>query len=193
MYRKILGIALASVALTALSSVADISSAHAGTVIVTDRSTFNADTTGQTTSNFDSYGITGSNFQAFSSVSAGTGTFTGTAGGGTADVNINGPSYAASGGHDFLTNIYEGDTFTGTFQLTINLSSAVTAFGLDYGTSAAAQTVSFGLSNGATTTTLTPQSFFDGLEFIGFISSTPFDTITLSVMGPNGYGVEDIT
>jgi hypothetical protein len=129
----------------------------------------------------------------YPSVTAGTGTFTGTAGGSAQDVNINGPSYAASGGHDFLTNTYEGGTFTGVFELTINLSSSVTAFGLDFGTSASGQNVSFSLSNGATASTTTTQSFFDGLEFIGFISSTPFDTITLSVTGPNGYGVEDIT
>ena len=178
--------------LAAITSIAATHSAHAGTVVV-NRSTFNADTTDQTTSYFDSYGVTGSNYVGYPSVTAGTGTFTGTAGGSAQDVNVNGPSYAASGGHDFLTNTYAGDSFTGVYELTISLSSYVTAFGLDFGTSASGQDVSFGLSNGATASTTTTQSFFDGLEFIGFTSSTPFDTITLSVTGPNGWGVEDIT
>src|ERR1700722_12037599 len=165
--RSILSSALTIAALSAITSAAATASAHAGTQVV-DQSTFNADTTNRTTSYFDSYGVTGSNFMGYPSVTAGTGTFTGTDGGSAQDININGPSYAASGGHDFLTNTYEGDTFTGVFELTINLSSPVTAFGLDYGTSASGQNVSFSLSNGATASTTTTQSFFDGLEFIGF-------------------------
>jgi hypothetical protein len=185
----------ANAALITVAIAGAISGAHAATVVVDSVSTFDADTSGQTTSNFDSFGITGSNFAGFSSVMAGTATFTGTAGGVSELINVNGPGFAASGGNDFLTNSVPDNVavFAHVYTLTITLSSSVTAFGLDFGTSTSGQNVSFALSNGATANVTTPESFFDGLDFIGFISSQPFDTITLSVTGPSGWGVEDIT
>jgi hypothetical protein len=62
-FRAMLSSALTIAALTTITSVVAMSSAHAVTQVV-DQSTFNADTTNRTTSYFDSYGVTGSNFMA---------------------------------------------------------------------------------------------------------------------------------
>jgi hypothetical protein len=184
--------------LTTAAIAAAISGANAGTVTLVDSlSTFDAGTSGQTTSNFDSFGVTGSNFVNFNSLTTDTATFTGTQAGNAAVINLNGPSFAASGGNDFLTNTFAGQTFTGVYALTISLSSAVTAFGLDFGTTFMGQTVTFTLSDSgtsvATEQVTTAQSFSNAIDFVGFISSDPFNTITLSLVGPSGLGVEDVT
>jgi hypothetical protein len=94
---------------------------------------------------------------------------------------------------EFLSNVYyvppnaipiRPDT------LTITLSTAVTAFALDF-TTPEGVNVTFGLGNGFTTTVST--TAFGQPQFEGFVSNTPFDTITLTDSLPNGWFVFDVT
>jgi hypothetical protein len=74
--------------------------------------------------------------------------------------------------------------------LTITLPTAVTAFALDFGTLFDPATVTFTLSNLFTTDAAGPGNL--GINFIGFISTLPFDTITLSVPTGPSWVVEDV-
>jgi hypothetical protein len=73
--------------------------------------------------------------------------------------------------------------------VTITLPSARTAFGVDFTTLFSSTTATFTLSNGystsfADTATLGVTNGVTNFDFIGFISTTPFTTVTMSV--PDG-------
>jgi hypothetical protein len=126
----------------------------------------------------------------------------------TTYVNVDSPGYYGSGD---LTNAYLVNAYTpvsgggpSNLILTITLPTAVTAFGLDFSTLFSATTATFTLSNGFTTNVATGTYNSGtgtlGTQFLGFLSSTPFDSIAFSV--PNGvdgndntisYVVEDVT
>jgi hypothetical protein len=74
--------------------------------------------------------------------------------------------------------------------LTITLSSAVTAFGLDFTTPGGVDGV-FSLSNGFTSNPI-PTTAFGPAQFEGFVSDTAFNTITLTVP-TDGFFVFDLT
>ena len=77
--------------------------------------------------------------------------------------------------------------------LTITLPSAQTAFGLDFGTLFTSATANFALSNGfSTSVSNAPASASGGgTQFIGFLSTTPFTTITLDVVDGQDWVVKD--
>ena len=103
--------------------------------------------------------------------------------GGAVNVNSAGFYGASDLAVPYLINSsYRGN---GTDNLTITLPSAQTAFGLDFGALNGSPTATFGLSNGFTTLVSNlPATGLGNTEFIGFLSTTPFTTITLTV--PNG-------
>jgi PEP-CTERM motif len=177
--------------LTALISAAVLSAnvANAGTIVTNDVTTFNADTTGQSTVGFN--GILSCSAPCFQNYPAGLTqggiTFTTSA----PNINVTSAAYYAP------TPIYSGDFITNSYPpggtvdtLTITLGAAVTAFGLDF-TTPYGSDASFTLSNGFTTSVGTVG--FGPAQFEGFISTSPFDTITLSVPSPDGYFVVDVT
>jgi hypothetical protein len=65
--------------------------------------------------------------------------------------------------------------------LQITLPHAETAFALDFGSLFNSEVVTFTLSNGYTTSATTAVTTSGQPGFIGFVSSTPFDSITLTV------------
>lgn len=77
--------------------------------------------------------------------------------------------------------------------LTITLPSAQTAFALDFGTLFNSASATFTLSNGFSTSVANaPASAVGGgTEFIGFLSTTPFTTITLDVVDGENWAVSD--
>ena len=110
--------------------------------------------------------------------------------GGLVNVNSSG-FYGAS---DLQAPYAVNSVYTGSAPdiLQITLSHPVTAFALDFDSLFASTTANFTLSNGYTTSVSTP-STMGQTEFIGFTSSTPFDTITLSVPNNASWVVADFT
>jgi PEP-CTERM motif len=113
-------------------------------------------------------------------------------------INVNSASFYDQFGQTDLTNQYLVNTYppTGDMTLTITLPTAVTAFGLDFSALFADTTASFTLSNGFTTTVVNdfdPDTNILGTQFLGFLSTTPFTTITLSVPEDASWVVEDVT
>lgn len=82
-----------------------------------------------------------------------------------------------------VNSVYDGPLAD---RIVITLPSAATAFALDFNTLFASTTETFTLSNGFSTSVLNTANINSGptSEFIGFISTIPFNTITLEV--PNG-------
>ena len=177
---------LAAFAAATLSAA--VSNARASAIEYNTLSAFDAATNSQSTSNFNGYSY-GTGFEGYSSVTVGSGvTLTGTSNGLSEPINVNEPSYANTTNNFLTDSISNGPPYT----LTITFPST-TAFGLDFGTSDSGVTVSYALSNGdSVPTTVTAQDFFTGLEFIGFASTDPFDSITISFSDGSGWGVEDV-
>jgi hypothetical protein len=103
-------------------------------------------------------------------------------------LNVTGKDfYLASAGvaypADFLIPSVSPQGRVGT-QLAITLPNGATAIGLDYG-SFNGTPFTFTLSTGDSFTT-TPVTFFNGQEsFLGFISTSPITSLTISVPGPS--------
>jgi hypothetical protein len=156
---------------------------NAGTVTVLSSSDFTADTTGQVTTNFNGIlppvgdPLCPTNcFTGFNPLIVGGIQFS------TApalNVNVNSPGYNGVG--DFSVPYIINSVNTNPFLqniLTITLPTAVTAFGLDFGTFSKGGTpVAFTLSNGFAISRGT--GGFEQAQFLGFISTVPFSTITL--------------
>jgi hypothetical protein len=121
----------------------------------------------------------------------------------TTFVNVNSPHYY---GADDLSKAYLVNSYTpasnggpANLVLTIDLPKSVTAFGLDFSTLFTSTDVTFTLSNGFTDTVATNNGSTNfQTQFLGFLSTTPFDQITLSVPnvvldgGNTSYVVEDV-
>jgi hypothetical protein len=183
-------IRLPSLAVTVLSMLLGTGYGHAATLAYNDVTAFDNATTSQNTVGFNGILTCSGNgcFQGFTSVTQNGITFTTSA----PFVNVTSATYYAPGityAGDFLADAYPPGGITDT--LTIKLAAAVTAFGLDF-TTPNGSNVAFGLSNGFSTSvpTVTP---FGPTQFEGFVSTTPFDTITFSVPSPDGYFVVDVT
>ncbi len=180
------------VAAVLIAMVAGFQPAYAATVAVSSIADFSAQTTGQVTTGFDGVGpldagddgcpdadacFAGFNPLVVSGISFSTepGYF----------VNVNSAGYYDPGdlAHQYLIN-------SSTFPLTITLPSAVTAFGLDFGTFSEPSSVTFTLLDLFTTTVATAGNL--GTQFIGFISTVPFDTIILSVPDGSSWVVADV-
>jgi hypothetical protein len=102
-------------------------------------------------------------------------------------VNVNSAGYYGAGD---LTHQYAVNSTTHT--VTINLPTAVTAFGLDFGTLFDASTADFLLSNGFAVSNVATLGSLK-TQFIGFISDTAFDQITLTVPNDASFVVADVT
>ena len=101
-------------------------------------------------------------------------------------VNVNSALWYGSGDltNAYLVNVYTPQSSGGPtdLALTINLPTAVTAFGLDFSTLFSSTTATFTLSNGFTTTANTNNATTNfETQFLGFISTAPFDSITFSI------------
>ena len=105
------------------------------------------------------------------------------------NVNVNAPGFYDFYGYDdwafeyVVNSTYAGDA---PDVVTITLPDARTAFGLDFTTLFSSTTATFTLSNGYSTTfdntaTIGLTDGSKNFDFIGFISTTPFTTITMSV------------
>jgi hypothetical protein len=175
-------------------------SAFAGTTVVNSLSAFLAATTGVSTGDFTSVPLTntgsipGTSWGGFSTLSGYSSlqgvTFTTTNPG---NVNVNSAGFygAADLSVPYLVNsVYSG---TGIDNLTITLQSALTAFGLDFTTLFSSTTATFGLSNGFTTNVANTPTSAQGAQFIGFLSTTPFTTITFDVPYLQSWVVQDFT
>jgi hypothetical protein len=75
--------------------------------------------------------------------------------------------------------------------LTITLPSAETAFYLDFTTLFTSTTATFDLSNAFSTTVSPTVAYPNTPEFLGFVSSAPFTTITLTVPSQLSWVVAD--
>jgi hypothetical protein len=176
-----------------LASSTQISSA--GTVVV-DSAQFAADTTGGITGNFTDVPTPNpggscvgspcfgganplSGFASLKGVSFSTPNLNG---------NVNVDSAGFYGGNDLSVKYAVNSVYDGPLAdiIVITLPSATTAFALDFNTLFTSTTETFSLSNGFSTSVSNTANINSGpnLEFIGFISTDPFNTITLSV--PNG-------
>jgi len=175
-------------------------SALAQTTVVTSQAEFQAATTGLLTGNFASVptpngGGTWGGYPAPAGLSGYPGlqgvTFNTTNPGGAVNVNTANFYGPTDLGVPYLVDsVYTG---TGTDNLTITLPSAQTAFGLDFGTLFSSTTATFGLSNGFSTSVSNTSASANGggTEFIGFLSTTPFTTITLDVPYGQSWVVQD--
>jgi hypothetical protein len=199
--RLVYAIGFAAAGLLSAAAVAD-----ADTVAITNSSTFDAITTGRTTTGFNSIGsgglgtgplTTGDFYGGLgASFSINSITFSATNSG----INVNSASFYNQFPPTIdITNQYLVNTYppSGDMTLTITLPTAVTAFALDFSALFADTTATFVLSNGYTTTV--PANDFDsststlGTQFLGFVSTTPFNTISLTVPEAASWVVEDVT
>lgn len=145
---------------------------------------FTANTTNQTTAGFNStLSCSPPCFQNFDpSLTVNGITFSSNSGFG---VNVNSALWYGPGDltNAYLVNVYTPPPNGPTdLALTISLPTAVTAFGLDFSTLFSSTTATFTLSNGFTTTANTSNATTNfETQFLGFISTTPFDSITFSV------------
>ena len=105
------------------------------------------------------------------------------------NVNVNAPGFY--GADDWAFSYAVNSTYTGDAPdvVTIALPNARTAFYVDFTTLFSSTTATFTLSNGysisfANTAILGLTNGVKNFDFMGFISTTPFTTITMSV--PNG-------
>lgn len=175
-----------------MAMLAGIGTSSATTVAVSLAS-FNAHTTGGVTTGFDTVtGLdfgdptcpgSGSCFAGFNPVTLDHGiTLTTTTGD---HVNVNSAGYYGVNDlqHQYAVNAE-------THFVTINLPTPVKAFGLDFGTLFDVSTADFTLSNGFTQNNVATLGSLK-TQFIGFLSDTAFDHITLTV--PNSFVVADVT
>ena len=105
-------------------------------------------------------------------------------------VNVNSAGFYGAG--DLTAPYAVNSSYTGTAAdiLTITLPGSETAFALDFGSLFNSTTATFSLSNGFTTSVVTPSAAF-ATDFLGFVSNTPFNTITLSVPSQQSWVVAD--
>ncbi len=75
--------------------------------------------------------------------------------------------------------------------ITITLPVAETAFALDFTTLFSSTTATFALGNGFTTSVSDTVTYPNTPEFIGFVSNTPFTTLTISVPSQQSIVVAD--
>ena len=176
----------------------------AGTVVV-NSAQFAADTTGSVTGNFSDvptpypggsclgspcYG--GANllqgYGSLQGVSFSTPNLNG-------NVNVNSAGF--NGANDLSVPYAVNSVYDGTLAdiIVITLPSAATAFALDFNTLFTSTTETFTLSNGFSTSVSNTANInsVPNSEFIGFISSDPFNTITLSVPNGQSLAIEDFT
>lgn len=181
--------------LAAAGLVGAAASAHAGTVTVTSSSAFSAAASGLSTTGFNSIGSGGEGTGPLTigtfynvpgdSLTLNSITFASTNSG----ENINSASFydhfppTIDITNQYLVNGFPANDPTLPLTLTITLPSAVTAFALDFSALFANTTATFTLSNGYSTTVVANDYSAPnlGTQFLGFLSTTPFNTITLSV------------
>lgn len=183
-----------TLALLAIVGVAGASGAIAATTTYTSASAFDAATQGLVSGDFSGI-LTCSPapcFQAFTPLDAATAggpanlqgvTFSNPAPG---PVNVNSAGYYDPATPPDLTVPYLVNTFDPTATdniVTITLPTPETAFSLDFGTLFNPVSITFTLSNGFSTT-VPPLSTNYATQFLGFVSSTPFTTITLDAPNP---------
>ncbi len=87
-----------------------------------------------------------------------------------------------------VNSVYSG---TAPDILTITLPAAETAFYLDFTTLFTSTTATFDVSNGFSTTVSPTVTYPSTPEFLGFVSSEPFTTITLTVPSQQSWVVAD--
>jgi PEP-CTERM motif len=166
--------------------------ASAAVVTYTDSTAFDAATTNQSQFNFNA-ALTCSGTCYVSEATA------------PATFSYNGVTFATPSGNitvfsaDYYAKAGFGTPYSSAFlaadgSLTLTLSSAVRAFGIDFATEGSSN-VSFQLSNASTPvgSTSVPTTSYGPPQFEGFVSSTPFDTITISSLSPDSYLVFDVT
>jgi hypothetical protein len=169
--------------------------ALAGTTTTTSPSQFEADTTGLVIgdlssvtplSNTDGSMCCFAGFSPLSGYSSLQGVSFSTPNAGGA-VNVDSAGFYGSG--DLTLPYIVPSTYTGSGPdvLVITLPQAETAFGLAFNTLFSLTNVTFTLSNGFTTTVASTTEYGD-LQVLGFLSTTPFTTITMST--PNGTAFE---
>lgn len=87
----------------------------------------------------------------------------------------------------YLINSTYSNSSTEPSVLTITLPYAVTAFSLDFGTVFASTTATFDLSNGFVYSASNTAVATGGhTKFLGFVSTSPFETITLTTPAQTG-------
>jgi hypothetical protein len=178
---------------------------RAGTIVV-DSAQFAADTTGAVTGNFTgvptpnpggtcvgSPCFGGANPLAGYAGLQGVSFSTPNLGG---NVNVNSAGFYA-GFNDLSVPYAVNSTYSGPLadQIVITLPGTATAFALDFNTLFASTTETFTLSNGFSTSVSNTANISSGpnSEFIGFISTVPFNTITLSVPNGQSLAIADFT
>jgi len=107
-------------------------------------------------------------------------------------VNVNAPGFYGLDDWAFPYAVNSSYTGDGPDVVTITLPDARTAFYLDFTTLFSTTTATFTLSNGystsfADTAILGTTDGVKNFDFVGFISTTPFTTITLSVPSQNSW------
>jgi hypothetical protein len=184
-------ILFAFVSAAALASPA----ADAATEIVTSSGAFSSLTSGLVSGNFSgiptpypflsgSYGSYNplSGYSALQGVS-----FSTTNLGGSVDVNTAGTYGSSDLQVPYIINSVYSNSSTTQSVLTITLPSSETAFALDFGTVFAPTTARFQLSNGFVYSASNTSVATNGdTEFLGFLSSAPFNTITLVTPAQTG-------
>jgi hypothetical protein len=182
-----------------IAMLAGIHASSAATFAVLSSSVFDALTTGQATTGFNGVatGFSGAPcasatpcfFQGYDPLVVNGISFD-TAPGET--INVNSAGYYGPGD---LTNQYVVNS--STHFVTITLPSAVTAFGLDYGSLFDPSTATFALSNGFSVTNIPTVGNLQ-TQFIGFLSDVAFNEITLTMPDPSpgnagSFVVADVT
>jgi hypothetical protein len=203
-FRRLIQVA----ALAAAGVVSAAASAHAGTVTVTSSSAFSAAASGLSTTGFNSIGTGGAGtgplaIPTFYNVPGDSLTLNSiTFASSNSGENINSASYydqfppTIDITNQYLVNGFPPVDSTLPLTLTITLPSEVTAFALDFSALFADTTATFTLSNGFSTSVVANDFSAPnlGTQFLGFLSTTPFNTITLSVpAGDTSWVVEDVT
>jgi hypothetical protein len=111
-------------------------------------------------------------------------------------MNLNSAAQYPNFGVATLSNAFDDDQNVAgnPDKLTIKLSSAVTAFALDFAESTASNGISISVGNGSNTlATFSPLGTNFQAQFEGFVSNTSFDTITITDSQPDGWFVLDVT
>ncbi len=173
--------------------------AYSGTIATTSSAVFDASTTGVVAGNFSDVPTPysgGPGFGTFGSYNPLSGytslqgvSFSTPNSGG--NVNVNSAYFYSSS--DLSAPYAVNSQYTGSAPdiLTITLPSAETAFYLDFTTLFTSTTATFDLSNGFSTTVTSTVAYPNAPEFLGFISSDPFTTITLTVPSQQSWVVAD--
>jgi hypothetical protein len=180
--------------------VAGAQASYASTTLATSAGQFAAETTGAVSGDFssvtplpypDSFGSgTYGSFNPLSGFSSLQGvSFSTTNLNGAVDVN-SGNNYTPDFSFKYaISSVYDGPLAN---VLLITLPTPKTAFGLDFNTLFSTTTATFTLSNGFTTSIPTTATVGSS-EFLGFVSTTPFDTISLSVPNGQAWIIADFT